>query len=272
VRVWARRTTANGNPVQLSFARALGRQTLDVETWAIAYLKPNYGLVGLQSVTISGNGNTDSYNSSTGTYPPVTSGHLGSIASNGSITLAGNSIVDGNIYLPSGKTASQSGGSTVLGSQQILSTKMSYAAPTLPATYTPLGAVNVSSGTSYVAGGDYFATSVNISGSATMYLQGPVRLYVSGNMTMSGGYIKTYQNIPANLQIYMLTAGTAMNLTGQADLYAKIYAPLSAVTQSGKADIYGSIIAKTLNFSGSWDGGVHFDEAGGAGGQIQLVQ
>jgi Flp pilus assembly protein TadG len=272
VRVWARRTTANGNPLQLTFARVLGCQTFDVETSGIAYCSPAYGLVGLNSVTISGNGNTDSYNSSTGTYPPVTSGHLGSIASNGSINLSGNSIVDGNVYLPSGKTASKSAGSTILGSQKVLSTAMVYPAPTLPATYTSLGAVNVTGGSSYVAAGDYYATSVNISGSATMYLQGPVRLYVSGNMTMSGGYIKTYQNIPANLQIFMLTNGTTMSLSGQADLYAKIYAPMSTVTQSGAADIYGSIIAKTLNFSGSWQGGVHFDEAlNGSGGAIQLV-
>jgi hypothetical protein len=132
--------------------------------------------------------------------------------------------------------------------------------------------VSVTGGSNYVAGGDYYATSVNVSGSATMYLQGPVRLYVSGNLTMSGGYIKTYQNIPANLQIFMLTSGTTISLSGQADLYAKIYAPLSAVTQSGAADLYGSIIAKTLTFSGSWQGGVHFDEAGGGSGQIELVR
>jgi hypothetical protein len=70
-----------------------------------------------------------------------------------------------------------------------------------------------------------------------------------------------------------MLSSRAVNLTGQADFYGQIYAPLSAITQSGGADIYGSMIGKTLNFSGSWQGGVHFDEAlNASGGQIQLVR
>jgi hypothetical protein len=270
VRVWSRRTTANGNPLQLTFARVLGRQTFDVSAFAIAFCQPQYAFVGLDSVTISGNGNVDSYNSSTGDYPPVTSDHRGSLASNGSINLAGNAVIDGDTYLPAGKSVSQSGESTILGSQKVLTQTMVYSAPTLPASYTPLGAVTSTGGDIYLPAGDYYATSVNVSGGATMYFQGPVRLYISGDMTMSGAFFNTYQNKPGNLQIFMLSS-RSISLSGQAALYARIYAPLSALTQSGKANVYGSIIAKTLTFSGSWDGGVHFDEAG-SGSRITLVR
>jgi Flp pilus assembly protein TadG len=273
VRVWARRTTATGNPVQLNFARALGKPTFDVETFAIAFSMPQYGLVGLNSVTISGSGNTDSYNSNSSAYPPVTSGHKGTIASNGSINLSGSSTVDGDVYLPAGKTPSKSGGSTIYGTTKVLSTSMTYPTPTLPSSYINLGAVNVSGGTYTVPGGDYYASSASFSGGTVIYLQGPVRLYVGGSFTMSGGStLRTYQNKAANFQLYMLSS-SAVNLTGQADFYGQIYAPLSAITQSGGADIYGSMIGKTLNFSGSWQGGVHFDEAlNASGGQIQLVR
>jgi hypothetical protein len=272
VRVWARRTTANGNPVQLTFARALGQQSCNVETSAIAYAMPQFGIVGINSVTVSGNGNTDSYNSSTGTYPPVTSGHKGTIASNGTMTFSGSSYVDGDAYVPAGHTPSKSGSTVMYGTVKPLTTSLSYPAPTLPGSYTSLGAVNVSGGTYTMPGGDYYATSVNFSGTTTVYLTGPVRLYVSGSYSMSGGaIIKTYQNKAANFQLLM-TSSSPVSLSGQADFYGQIYAPLSAVTQAGAADIYGSIIGKTLNFSGSWQGGVHFDEAlGGGAAQIQLV-
>jgi hypothetical protein len=92
---------------------------------------------------------------------------------------------------------------------------------------------------------------------------------------MSGGYIATYQNRPANFQVYIVGPG-AVSLGGQSDFYAQFYAPESAFSQSGKADIYGSIVAKSLNFSGTWNGGVHYDvslgTASAAGTTISLVK
>ena len=73
------------------------------------------------------------------------------------------------------------------------------------------------------------------------------------------------------IKIFMLN-GASINLGGQADLYAQIYAPQSDFTQSGKADIYGSIIAKTLTFGGSWQGGVHLDESIATPGINKAIQ
>ena len=89
---------------------------------------------------------------------------------------------------------------------------------------------------------------------------GPVRVFCSGPVNITGGYVGTYQNRPANFQIHMLN-GSSVTFGGQADFYGTVYAPQSTFTQSGTADIYGSVVANTLVFSGTWQGGVHFDES-----------
>ena len=58
----------------------------------------------------------------------------------------------------------------------------------------------------------------------------------------------------------------------QANLYAQIYAPQSDFTQTGQADIYGSVIAKTLTFGGSWQGGIHLDESIPTPGISKVIQ
>jgi hypothetical protein len=122
------------------------------------------------------------------------------------------------------------------------------------------GAISVGGGTYNVAPGDYYCTSLNIFNKATYYCQGPVRVFVSGPVTISGGYVGTYQNRPQNFQIFV-TTGDPVTLNGQADFYGQVYAPQSDVTQGGQADIYGSIIGRTLSFGGSWKGGAHADES-----------
>ena len=101
---------------------------------------------------------------------------------------------------------------------------------------------------------------MSISNKATFYCQGPVRVFCSGPVNISGGYIHTYLNRPGNFQL-LVTNSSAVILNGQADFYGQVYAPLSDVTQGGQADIYGSILGKTLSFGGTWQGGAHADES-----------
>ena len=79
-------------------------------------------------------------------------------------------------------------------------------------------------------------------------------------MNISGGYVYTYQTRPKNFQLFVVNS-SAISLTGQADFYAQVYAPLSDVTQGGQADIYGTIVGNTLTCGGTWKGGAHADES-----------
>jgi Flp pilus assembly protein TadG len=272
VRISAHRTAARGNAIPLTMAAVIGRSTCDVNVTSIAQVKSGFGLIGLDSIDISGNANTDSYNSVNGMYSAAVARNGGNVASNGNITISGGGIVNGDAHPGAGKSVLLSGGAVVTGSQAPLTQTLSFPAPTLPGSYFSVGALSVSSGTYYVPAGDYYCTSLSISNNATFYCLGPVRVFCSGPINISGGYCSTYQNRPANLQFLMLN-NSAVTLSGQANFYATIYAPLSPVYQSGAADVYGSIVGKSLNFSGTWDGGVHFDESLGTGGTtISLVK
>jgi Flp pilus assembly protein TadG len=272
VRISAHRTAARGNAIALTMAAVIGRSTCDVNVVSIAKVKSGFGLIGLDSIDVSGNGNTDSYNSVNGLYSAALARDGGHVASNGNITMSGSGIVHGDAHPGVGKSVLLSGGASVTGTTTPMTQTLSFPAPTLPTSYFSVGAFSVSSGTFYVAAGDYYCTSLSVSNNATFYCQGPVRVFCSGPVNISGGSINTYQNVPANMQILMLNS-SSVTLSGQADLYATIYAPLSPVYQSGRADIYGSIVGKSLSFSGTWDGGVHFDESLGTGGTtISLVK
>jgi hypothetical protein len=179
--------------------------------------------------------------------------------SNGPVSLSGNAQIKGDVR--SGADATFSGStSAVTGTISPMTSSLRFPAPTLPAGCTNLGTLKLSNKSMTLAAGDYVADSVDISGPAMLKFNGPVRLFDRGSFSMSGGTIETYQHVAANLEINMLSSG-GINLSGQADLYARIYAPLSAVSQSGQAEIYGGIIAASLDFTGSWKGGVHYDES-----------
>jgi len=273
IRVTAHRTAARGNPVPTSIGAMIGRGTCDVKASSIAVTPQAFGLIGLNSVNFSVSGGTDSYDASVAAYSTLTAGSKGSIASNGDITINGTGTIKGDAHPGIGKTITVAAGATVTGYKTPLTKALSFAPATLPASYMSVGAVNVSSGTFNVSAGDYYCTSLTVSNSATFNCLGVVRVFCSGPVNITGGYIGTYQNRPKNFQILM-TNSSAVNLGGQANFYGQIYAPQSTVTQSGTADIYGSVIANNLVFSGTWQGGMHFDESlsGTAGGEIMLVK
>lgn len=274
VKISAHRTAARGNAIALLFGQAVGMRTCDVNASAIAtYTNSNFGLIGLNSATISGQGNTDSFDSTAGPYSSVTAGNQGSVASNGNIVVSGSGIVHGSAYVGQSGTVTALPGS-ITGSIGTLTSTLSYPAATIPTDAINEGAVSIGGGTYTVGAGDYYCSSLSISSKATLYCTGAVRIYCSGSFSISGGYISTYLNRPANFQVYIIGSGP-VSLGGQADLYATFYAPQASFSQSGKADIYGSIIAQSLNFSGTWQGGVHYDTSlgGNSGtGTISLVK
>jgi Flp pilus assembly protein TadG len=282
VRVTARRIAARGTAVPLYFARLIGRSSFDTSATAIATVAPKqYGLVGLDYVKLWGN-STNSYWSGTGT----TKGNWGGIASNGDISLGGSSTVVGDARPGPGHGVSSP--NKVSGVSSPLPAPLSYP-PADPSPYNqayndngrlPAGMLSgadfhaASSGT--VPGGTYFVHDFRVDGSAVLTFKDPTVVYVYGAVSVTG-QVSTSGNLPRNLRVVTVrdpltnAAPGAISLGSNAALYADIYAPLSPLTVSGSGDIYGSVVAKSVDMSGT--SAVHFDVSlRNADGGIRIVR
>lgn len=261
VRVTARRIKSRGTAIPLFFGSALGAVSCDVVAVSVAYKVPsgpsNYAAVGLTSVALAGGSKTDSYNSVSGAYGGANLGAAGDVGSNGSVTMGGaGTRINGDLDYGNGKSASVTAPATVSGGQSELAGALSMPGVTAPASgsYIYMGPAAVSSGSMIMPGGTYLFDSVTVAG-GTFSFSGPATVYVNGAIAMSGGAIRAYLDRPGNLKIISLTA-SPVALSGSIDLYADLYAPLSAFTTVGTPELYGRIIAKTVLMNG---GTVHFD-------------
>ncbi len=99
-RVSTYRTAARSNAVGLFFAKAIGVNTMDVKGRALAWTKgqggTGIGIIGLDWVKFNGTTNTDSYTAANGNYGGNNIHNLGTVGSNGTITMVGTSNVHGN--------------------------------------------------------------------------------------------------------------------------------------------------------------------------------
>ena len=87
---------------------------------------------------------------------------------------------------------------------------------------------------------------------------GPATLYINGNFSMSGGTFTAYNNLPANLKIYVVTAG-GVNISGVSALYADIQAPTSPINLGTITNYYGRLIGKTISYSTGATTAFHVD-------------
>jgi len=90
-------------------------------------------------------------------------------------------------------------------------------------------------------------------------------VYITGHGDIKGT-LKTYQNLPKNLQIIM-TGHESLHLQSDTNIYASIYAPKAKVTLDHKGDLYGAVLAKSLKIGNQ--SLVHYDESlRGTGGSM----
>jgi hypothetical protein len=256
VRVTARRTTARGNATPLLFGKVIGAASCDASASAIAAIKqsPVMNVVGINGFTMNGNDHIDSYDSSKGSYDVQTAGSNVNVASNGNVSLTGSSDLDGNVFYGSG-SAPASG--SISGTVEKLDQALSYPLPTLPATYTSHGSVSLKGGQSItLSSGNHYFTSLSMGGKSSLKVTGPVNVYVQGAFSMDGNSaIATAGDKPSNLAIFVMSS-SPVNL-GNNNLYATVYAPLSAVTMNGNADLFGGIVGATIQMNGN--NTIHYD-------------
>lgn len=220
-----------------------------------------YSLLGTSGITLSSNAFTDSYDASKGAYNALTAHKNGSMASNGNITLTNAAVVNGDVRCGVGMTTSIQNTAKVTGTNTPLTKTVSFPSVTMPATYTDLGDVSLSSGTYSMAGGTYVIHNLALSGTAHFtWTSGPVNIYIVNSYSVTqGATIDTYQNLPANRTLWFLPTCTTATWSGTNVSYGTLYGPDTNFTVSGSVQQFGRIIAKTINNSST--GGMHNDES-----------
>ena len=282
VRVTCRRAAADGNPIDLFFARALGQTSADVNVYAIAQTRTTVRsqLTGINKVVIKDNVFTDSYDSDVGPYNVATAGSNGHVSSNGEITLTNSALINGDARPGPSGSVDISGSANVTGTTTSLSKALSLAAvdpsnaiatnnnANIPLSASGNVVVNGSvefslSGNDSLAlpPGTYYFTNFTTSGSSTVNITGQTAIYCTGNISMVGSStLNNTTQTPANLQIF--STGTSITFTGAAPFYGAVYAPTARIDCPGpnaNSDYFGMMVGLELNLTGSAK--MHFDEA-----------
>ena len=268
VLVTAHRTTARGNPIDLPFAKIVGKETCDVTATAIAMATPRkHGVVGLDFIKMTG----DSF---AGT---VARDGRGSMASNGNITLGGSSTVDGDAHPGVGKSVI--GANHVNGSTTPLTAPLVYppANPGNAATLNDNGKIPGLKKGSLILGsqqrlelgeGVYYIKDLQLGAGSELRFTAPATVYVTGNVELKGHAKITSVKAEETKLTMLSTATMTMQINGNTRIEADIYAPNAALTMQGTGDIYGTMVFKSIDNSGNT--GLHY--ANGRRGGVVLVK
>jgi hypothetical protein len=140
--------------------------------------------------------------------------------------------------------------------------------PAIPAA-NQLGAI----GSQTITGpGSFSATSISESGNGAVNFKtaspnGPVIVYVSGNITFSGnGALNNDSLLPSNVLIMCTgsaSSGQQVTLNGNGNAYFTLYCPQADITLNGGGSggaIWGAIVGKTITGHGSHAVTIHYDK------------
>ncbi|MBI4549471.1 MAG: hypothetical protein HY714_00895 [Candidatus Omnitrophica bacterium] len=222
------------------------------------------GLFSNTSIQLSGNVETDAYDSRNGAYAPATASSEGHIATNtiraGFVMMSGNVNIKGNATVgPNGNPLSVI---TMSGYSKVWGTKS--AAASLR-TLTPVAACNnptalsvAGNDTVSLAAGTHCFSSISVTGNGRLNVSGTATLTVNGNVNIAGNGVGTSGNLPPNLTINV-SGSRSVAITGNGNFYGKVYAPQSSVNINGNGEFFGSFTGNSVAMSGN--GKIHYDKA-----------
>lgn len=274
------------------------RRTLEIVvggTGSASYY-PN-GLVGRSGVTMSAQVTLDSYDSTKSYLSQMTNlDHKGLFAngnaivmSNGSISAGATIVLRGSVVPGPDEFFNNHRRTYLSGTEEAMKTPASIPDPpkkqfewayannkneswTVLAgkapTYDPVTkSLSMSSKTTLqLKPGVYFFSDIKMTGKAGLVVSDKTKLYVTGNVDLSGGSVTNLSGRPGNLELiahpYSIgkastTANPQMKLTGGAKVAMAIYAPGYDVSANGSGSFYGAIVGKTLSLQGV---DMHYDE------------
>jgi len=223
------------------------------------------------NVTMSGNAQTDAYDSRNGAYNAATATSDGNIGTNGTsnsiISLSGNARINGNATVGPGANIASAitttGNALVTGVKQAASAVTSLAPVTVPSGLVSSGALSIS-GNNIVTlpAGTYLYSSISVSGNGKLNCTGQVTIYATGNVSVSGNGIGTASNLPTNFFLNVTSGAATVSLSGNGNFYGAINAPQSSLSISGNGQVFGATIGSTVTDTGN--GNIHYDKALGA--------
>lgn len=234
-----------------------------------------FALFGAQSVNVSGSAITDSYDSRQGSYASQVPGEGGDVGTNavlpGGVTVSGGIAINGQIAVGPNVSPPESvvkGLENVLvtGEQKVVSQSAAFPMPavTVPSTLT-CNNFKVAGNTTITlssATGTYCFDELTIEGGGTLTADGPVTVYLTGELHTSGNTVVGVSADPTTMQFLVASTGGATlegTITGSAEFYGVLYGPQADITITGNAEVYGSVIANIVSLSGSAE--LHYDEA-----------
>jgi hypothetical protein len=261
IRVAPPRTEARGNPIDLTFARLVNKPTFDLVASATAYVRGGrrgFGIVGIDWVRMNGTVRTDSYSSEP--YDPSNFNHNGTVASNGVIELVGTADIYGDARPGVDSYVDKNANSTIHGWAAPLDEPLIYPPATVPAGVPNSGQLKLNGNeTRTLSPGTYWFTSIKMTGNTTLIIQPDVKIYVTGNIDMTGGIV-TNPGAPSGFELFKVGPGT-VDLGGGSTLKAHVYAPEADVVihgTQGTFGLFGWVVGKTLDIRGN--SAIHYDE------------
>ncbi len=252
----------------------------------------DYGIFGDGDITISGNGETNSYDSSIDPWASnlLSKGNIGTNDTGvGVIALNDNAVINGDAQVgPGGNPATDitlSGNAAVNGDTSAADSPKDMTPMTDPGGGTPETLSISGNNTKTISGGIYRLPNISISGNATGKISGDVTLYLDGNISISGNgkleildgasltiYASGTVNIsgngivnqnlnprPEECVLFGTASCTSLTVSGNGDLYAAIFAPAATCSFTANGDIYGSLVGDTVTIPSN--GAVIFDES-----------
>ncbi len=256
----------------------------------------NYALFTNGSISLSNSALIDSYDSSKGNYN--VGGNIGAHGDVGTnsigtpaITLSNTTAINGDVSVGGSNPDTGIGiyNSAVINGMKSGSINVPLdpvSVPTPPAGWLPCTSCSLwGTNTGDLGSGSYSASSLSLSNSSQLNINGNVTLYITGNVSLSnatmlkinpGGKLTLYvdgvlslsntaefnnlSKTPSNLNIYSRkSGGSGVTFSNSTVMYGTVYAPDTTVTFSNSFQAYGAIVAKSTTLSNTSQ--IHYDEA-----------
>ncbi|MEI6233364.1 MAG: hypothetical protein WCT04_09940 [Planctomycetota bacterium] len=290
--------SSTGNSSIIVFDPQVHRKLVAIVTFPQTAGVFSAGAFGKSGVTLTGVAQTDSFSSALGTtyaaqvaaaggkdIYDATVGAGGNVGSNMNINGVGNIIVHGNATPGPGMAVSLTGGATVTGSTTAAAAL--YDTPSY--IYSPPSGLTAMSysgnNTVTIAAGNYrFASDFKQTGGTVTFAAGITNIYLDSGLKQSGqglivlaagATVNIYQDkdgsfdmagqgltnntqIASSFNVVSASIGT-VNVTGQGNIYATVYAPDASAKVAGNGEFFGAVIADTVTLSGL--GEFHYDTA-----------
>lgn len=238
----------------------------------------DYAVFADKGINIHGNVEVDSYDTRVNpVYDRRNAGSNADIGTNNSITHTANfsggvSVRGDGFYGVGGDLDVYNMSNNVQFNGTISGLSAPKELPPPEPTGTNLGTLRIND--SYpLPAGEYRASSLKITGQGQLVADGPVKIYVSGEITIEGKGVATSGELPKNMLIYA-TGDADVKLGGSSKFYGAVYAPKSNVKVHGDNHFFGGFVAGEFLHVGNAK--FHFDEAlkdveSDSGGQVSIL-